>query len=103
MLTKNVCYIYFAASISYSIICSVKCNANQTNFCDQNYIDSVIYDGLTYRIIRNNSLAEYDDKKGKVMEFREIGKDLSEFCTNKFFKFLLRLAIIFQPLKNLII
>jgi hypothetical protein len=87
MLTKNICYIYFAASIAYSIICSVKCNANEANFCDQNYIDSVIYDGLNYRIIRNNSLAEYDDRKVKVMEFKEIDKDLGEFFTNKFCNF----------------
>jgi hypothetical protein len=46
-------YYYFAVSFVISLIYFVK--------CDENYVDSVIYDGFTYRIIRNHSIAEYND------------------------------------------
>ena len=65
------------------MIAIIYISINQSNesiapkFCDQNYIDAVLWDGIRYRVTRDEWIATYDDMTGTVGPF--VDKDECDF------------------------
>ncbi len=49
----------------------IKCEEHKPYFCDQNYVDQILFDELDYKLVRNKWVAEYDRESGRVGEFKQ--------------------------------
>jgi len=64
-----------------SMTYDIQCEEYKPKFCDQNYVDSVPFDKLDYKLVRDKWFAEYDKESGRVGEFK-LWKHIheSKFC-----------------------
>ncbi|CAG2120435.1 unnamed protein product, partial [Medioppia subpectinata] len=58
-------------------IISVCLAINGPQFCDHNYVDTILWDGLSYRVTRNEWIAAYDPYERRVSTFYH--KNLIDF------------------------
>jgi hypothetical protein len=64
-----------------------QCKKYKTEFCDENYVDLVLFDKFDYKIIRDKWVTEYDKDSGCVEEFKLWKRSHeSKFCIE--FKYL---------------
>ncbi len=52
-------------------------------FCDHNYVDTVLWDGLSYRVTRSEWIATYDEHHRNVGDF--VHKDDQDFANGMTF------------------
>lgn len=62
---------YFTVFLIISLIYNIECEEEIPNFCDQNYVDSVEFDGYVYRITRDKWVADYNQEYNNVTEFKQ--------------------------------
>jgi hypothetical protein len=63
-------------SIIIRLILIIGLNADKVpQFCDYNYVDSVVYNGDIYKVTRNEWIADYNDEEKTVEKFEYMFKE----------------------------